>query len=62
MRLTENMTAALPEQERDRFTELVRVFNSHESKNRLKNRYYEGHVTLGEVNLGLALPSGIRGL
>lgn len=52
----------LGETERGQLAELVRVFNLHESKNRLKNRYYEGRVTLSEVNLGIALPNGIAKL
>ena len=44
------------------FAELLDVYAWHEQKNRDKNRYYEGHIPLGEVNLGLALPEGMRGL
>lgn len=62
MRLTERMIYAVPAEEREALRELIETFNAHESKNRLKKRYYEGHVTLGEVNLGLALPRGMRGL
>lgn len=43
-------------------TELLDVYAWHEAKNKEKNRYYEGHIPLSEVNLGLALPEGIRGL
>lgn len=42
--------------------ELLTELKKHESQNRVKNRYYEGKVTLGEVNLGIALPEGMRGL
>lgn len=52
----------LGEQERIQLKKLIEVFKYHDSKNRLKNRYYEGKVTLGEVNLGIALPQGMRGL
>lgn len=52
----------LSEKERDQLRDLIGVFNKHIGKNVLKNRYYEGHVTLDEVNLGLALPDGIRKL
>ena len=62
MRLSMNMLAAVPEAEQEHLQELIEVFNDHESKNRLKRRYYEGHVTLGEVNLGLALPNSIMKL
>lgn len=44
------------------FRELLKEFNNHESKNAEKQRYYEGAVTLGEVNLGIALPANICGL
>ena len=52
----------LGEQERIQLKELLKVLKYHDAKNRLKNRYYEGKVTLGEVNLGIALPQGMRGL
>lgn len=42
--------------------DLVDVYNAHASKNARKRKYYEGHISLDEVNLGLALPNGIRGL
>lgn len=52
----------LGEREAGILAELLDVYAWHESKNRDKNRYYEGHIPLSEVNLGLALPEGIRGL
>ena len=45
-----------------RIKELVNVFESHKKKNAEKKKYYEGHINLGEVNLGLALPKEISGL
>lgn len=48
--------------ERANLVKLLEVYHSHLSANAEKNKYYEGHVTLGEVNLGIALPSGMRGL
>lgn len=45
-----------------RFNKLVQVFNNHSSKNEEKNRYYEGKVTLNEVNLGIALPENLAKL
>ena len=42
--------------------ELVSVYNAHASANEEKRRYYDGHVSLREVNLGLALPNGVRDL
>lgn len=48
--------------ERAQLRTLLNVYSAHQHGNRIKRRYYEGHVTLGEVNLGLALPHGMRGL
>jgi len=52
----------LTDKEKRDFFKLVNIFNKHNSSNAIKNRYYEGHVTLGEVNLGIALPEGMQGL
>ena len=52
----------LYEEERILLRELMDVYNFHYSKNRIKDNYYNGHVTLGDVNLGIALPEGFRGL
>lgn len=57
-----NNIIGLDAYERLRFTKLLKQFESHKSKNDQKNRYYEGKVTLGEVNLGIALPQGMQGL
>jgi hypothetical protein len=51
-----------PAEEAARFKELLKVYERHYSKNQTKERYYEGRVTLNEVNLGLALPEGMSGL
>lgn len=45
-----------------RLQKLLNVFANAQPKNEIKDRYYEGHVSLGEVNLGIALPDGMRGL
>jgi len=52
----------LTEYESERFGELLDLFNSHITKNTEKNRYYEGKISLGEVNLGIALPDGMSRL
>lgn len=52
----------LTDEERGMLTALIDEHRHHYSANRKKNRYYEGRVTLGEVNLGIALPYGMRGL
>ena len=37
---------------------LLDTLKHYEPKNREKDKYYEGKVTLGDVNLGIALPEG----
>ena len=54
--------ANFPSEEMARFKELVNTFDTHRAKNELKNRYYEGKISLGEVNLGIALPDGLTKL
>ena len=42
--------------------DLLDIYQAHYVPNMQKIRYYEGKVSLGEVNLGIALPQGMRGL
>lgn len=49
-------------EETDRLNKLLTLYNNHSAKNTTKNKYYEGKVSLGDVNLGIALPDGMRGL
>lgn len=51
-----------PSEEMAKLRDLINTFDRHREKNAIKNRYYEGKITLGEVNLGIALPDGLRGL
>lgn len=44
------------------FHDLVKIFNSHQSGNNKKEKYYEGNIPLIDVNLGIALPDGLKGL
>lgn len=60
--LTISAIKNLPEQESVKFNELVSVYNFHCQKNKEKEKYYEGSVTLGDVNLGIALPDGLNKL
>ena len=48
--------------ERARFRELLNLYEQHEFNNRQKNKYYEGKIALADVNLGIALPDGLRNL
>ena len=52
----------MPAKEMGQLMKLIDVYKSHRAANVLKSIYYEGHVTLGDVNLGIALPRGFRGL
>ena len=54
--------ADLTDQERKQLQSLIDTYNLHSGANREKNRYYEGKISLAEVNLGIALPDGIRKL
>ena len=49
-------------EETDRLYKLLNLYNNHSAKNATKNKYYEGKISLGDVNLGIALPDGMRGL
>lgn len=62
--LFENITQAvgLDPAEKEHIRELIDVFNYHNAKNAEKRKYYEGNISLAEVNLGFALPKGIKGL
>lgn len=43
-------------------SKLLTIYQSHATKNWEKDKYYEGKITLNDVNLGIALPDGLRGL
>lgn len=46
----------LPTYEQERLQKLIDTFLLYQSKNEEKDRYYEGKISLSEVNLGIALP------
>lgn len=52
----------LTEYEQNRFNALLEVFNAHSSKNSEKDKYYEGKISLNDVNLGIALPENVKKL
>ena len=64
--ITLNLTASniigFDMKEAARLNKLVEIFNYHQAKNVTKNKYYEGNIKLNSVNLGIALPDGMRGL
>lgn len=46
----------------ENFNDLVTIFNNHVSGNATKDKYYEGKISLNEVNLGIALPDNMTKL
>ena len=52
----------LTEAEQNQLQELADTYNYHRGRNARKDKYYEGHISLKDVNLGIALPQGIRAL
>ena len=60
--LTPENVEGLGELEQEQLRQLLTIYRNKTSKNAEKDRYYEGHIPLGEVNLGIALPEGMRGL
>lgn len=42
--------------------DLVNIYEYHLSKNLKKEKYYEGNISLRDVNLGIALPDGLQRL
>lgn len=52
----------LDESVADKFGALLDVYNNHAANNLAKDKYYEGKITLRDVNLGIALPENIRKL
>ena len=54
--------AGLTEKEAEQLRELIKAYNYHASNNATKEKYYEGKISLADVNLGIALPTGMSGL
>ena len=52
----------LTREELTQLNELADTYNYHQSRNAKKEKYYEGHITLNDVNLGIALPQGLKAL
>lgn len=52
----------LPAEDYSKLNKLCQVLLAHQLKNSEKNTYYEGKISLGQVNLGIALPDGMRKL
>lgn len=52
----------LPQKEWEQLQELQRVFTFHQMRNLEKEKYYNGKISLEEVNLGIALPHSLNRL
>jgi hypothetical protein len=44
------------------FKKLLDIYTQHLFRNNQKNKYYEGNISVNSVNLGIALPEGLRNL
>jgi hypothetical protein len=51
-----------PVEEQARLNKLADVYETHSFKNAEKDKYYEGKISLNDVNLGIAIPDGLKGL
>ena len=51
--------AGLAPEAQYQLAKLLEVFRKNQSKNAVKERYYDGRIPLSEVNLGIALPEGM---
>lgn len=49
----------ISEEAADKFNQLIDTYNSHWTKNAEKDVYYEGKISLNDVNLGIALPENL---
>ncbi len=52
----------LTDAEQTNLFELAQVYSYHQNQNAIKDKYYEGHITLNDVNIGIALPHGLSKL
>ena len=62
MELNFGIVEGLPDEEQRQLRELKYIYDYHRTTNRKKRRYYNGKITLQEVNLGIALPYGMTGV
>lgn len=52
----------LTDEESAMLVELADAFNYHQSANAVKDKYYEGHIGVRDVNLGIAIPDRLQRL
>ena len=60
--MTAGAVVGLPVEEQNKLQKLIDTLLLYQAKNAEKDRYYEGKISLGEVNLGIALPDGMSRL
>lgn len=60
--MTAGSVVGLPAEEQDKLQKLIDTLLLYQARNAEKDRYYEGKISLGEVNLGIALPDGMKRL
>lgn len=57
-----NGIIGMDENELEDLNDLVQIYEYHYSNNYTKEKYYEGNISLRDVNLGIALPDGLKKL
>ena len=62
LNLDPEKVVGLDRESRLMLTALLHTYEKHKAANDKKQKYYEGRIPLGDVNLGIALPNGMRGL
>lgn len=62
MRINIENVTGLPAEESIKLGKLIDIYHYHQNNNCIKQKYYEGAVTLQDVNLGIALPDGLKKL
>lgn len=62
MKFLPGNVAGLPAGVNNQLQKCIDVFEQYIAKNELKDRYYEGNISINEVNLGIALPRKMRDL
>ena len=62
MMMSMTQVIGLPYEEQAKLNKLLNIFMIHASKNAEKEKYYEGNISVSDVNLGIAIPLGFRGL
>lgn len=51
--------AGFPIEDANRLQKLLEVYDANIAKNKTKDKYYEGNISLNSVNLGIALPNSL---